>query len=78
MTWDYYNIKKENEDDDEEYYRLKRDIKEIIEDIEQLYEKRDDIRSILNSKSLDDMLPADEIKEAVEGLRSVFIGLRLN
>ena len=76
MTWDYYNIKKE--DEDKEYYRLKKDIEEIIKDIEELYEKRDDIRSILNSKSLDDMLPADEIKEAVEGLRSVFIGLRLN
>jgi len=76
MTWEDI-IKDENYQEKEKLESLKEEIEEIIEDIETLYERRDDIRSNLNSKSLDDMLPAEEIKEAVEGLRSVFIGLRL-
>ena len=73
MTWE--RILK---DEEEEVKRLKEDIQEIIDQIEELYEKRDDIRYNLKYNSLDDMLPAEEIKQAVEGLRSVFIGLRLN
>jgi len=73
MTWE--RILK---DEEEEVKRLKEDIQDIIDQIEELYEKRDDIRYNLKYNSLDDMLPAEDIKEAVEGLRSVFIGLRLN
>ena len=73
MTWE--RILK---DEEEELKNLKEDIQDIIDQIEELYEKRDDIRYNLKYNSLDDMLPAEDIKEAVEGLRSVFIGLRLN
>lgn len=77
MTWKDI-IKEEGiTPEDEKLDELKDEITYLIGNIRELAEKTDDLKYLLRVKTLDDMLPEDDIRQAVKHLNGLFMKLYL-
>jgi len=78
MTWKKI-IKEQREitPDDEKLEDLKEELKDLIEAIVELHEKRDDVKYFLDVKTLDEMYREEDIKQAFKGLNLIFDALDL-